>query len=389
MTRTTDAPDIDAAAGTEADSPAAPLAAGAPARSPSDEGRLPLAHEPSADRESQPSVRPATGEPSEPIAILEHASRRFDDIVAVEDVSLVLPPGTILGVIGPSGSGKTTTIRMLTGAISASSGVARVLGRNPRTFPASFRRRIGYMPQQFAHYPDLSARENVDFAASLYGLGWRQRRRRVPTVLKTVDLWAARSRRAGKLSGGMQRRLELACALVHDPTLLFLDEPTAGIDPLLRATIWEELHRLREAGRTLLVSTQWINEAEECDAVALISCGRLLELATPDELRRRAAGGDVVDLELDGPLDPDVIARVDGVRAVEPMGHGVLRATVADAGSATPQLVEAATDAGRTVTSAREVRISFDEVFAALVYRDDDARVAAGGETRQEAEAAG
>ena len=164
------------------------------------------------------------------------------------------------------------------------------------------------MPQSFTLYPDLTARENVDFVASLFGMLWRARHRRTREVLQLVDLWEVRGRRAGGLSGGMQRRLELACALVHDPTLLFLDEPTAGIDPLLRATIWDELHRLRDAGRTLLVTTQYVNEAESCDRVALISDGRLIALAEPDDAAAQAIGGDVVEIETASAVDPSAIA---------------------------------------------------------------------------------
>ena len=142
--------------------------------------------------------------------------------------------GTILGVIGPSGSGKTTTVRMLTGALRPTNGDDPRPRRGPARFRRETRERIGYMPQQFTLYPDLTARENVDFVGSLFGMLWRRRRRRVREVLELLDLWDARDRRASDLSGGMQRRLELACALVHEPVLLFLDEPTAGIDPILR-----------------------------------------------------------------------------------------------------------------------------------------------------------
>ena len=188
-------------------------------------------------------------------------------------------PATSSGLIGPSGAGKTTTIRVLTGALVPTNGKVSVLGEEPRHFRRQTRERIGYMPQSFTLYPDLTVRENVDFVASLFGMLVPRGTDQAGPEL--VDLWDVRSRRAGRLSGGMQRRLELACALVHDPALLFLDEPTAGIDPLLRARIWTELHRLRDAGRTLIVTTQYVNEAESCDRVALISDGRLLALATP------------------------------------------------------------------------------------------------------------
>ena len=245
-----------------------------------------------------------------------------------------------------------------------------MLGREPKRFRRSDRERIGYMPQQFTLYEDLTAGENVDFVASLFGMLFRRRRRRVREVLKLVDLWDARGRRAGQLSGGMQRRLELACALVHEPDLIILDEPTAGIDPLLRGTIWEELHRLRDAGRTLLVTTQHVGEAEECDAVALIVGGRIIALATPDELRRLGdrrrppRHRDRRRLRRDGPD-----GRCPGVREVTQDGPRHFRVVVDDAGSALPAVVERIRPAGVEVESAREQRLSFDEIFAILVAR--------------------
>ena len=216
---------------------------------------------------------PPTDPAPRDVVVVEGVSRAFGDRVVVRDIDLNVQEGTILGIIGPSGSGKTTTIRMLTGALRPTAGTISVLGERPDRFHRSTRERMGYQPQLFTLYPDLSARENVDFVASMFGLLWPRRRRRTKQVLQLLDLWDARDQRANRLSGGMQRRLELACALVHDPILLFLDEPTAGIDPLLRATIWGELHRLRDAGATLLITTQYVNEAEECDQVALIVRG--------------------------------------------------------------------------------------------------------------------
>ena len=176
------------------------------------------------------------------------------------------------------------------------------------------------MPQLFTLYPDLTAHENVDFVASLFGMLFRRRRRRTREVLELVDLWEARDRRAGELSGGMQRRLELACALVHEPALLFLDEPTAGIDPLLRTRIWEELHRLRAEGRTLLVTTQYVGEAELCDIVALIADGRLVAFGTPgrpaprrDRRRRRR-------VETASAVRRRVARRASGVVSIKQLG---------------------------------------------------------------------
>lgn len=173
----------------------------------------------------------------------------------------------------------------------------------------------------------------------------------------------------------MQRRLELASALVHDPDLMFLDGPSAGIDPILRTSIWHELHRLRNGGRTLLVTTQYVNEAEECDTVALISAGRLIALADPDDVRREAVGGDAVEIELGSVYDSARLSELALVRSVERRGPNTLKVTVDDASIALPEVVEAITGSGGDVTVAREVRPSFDEVFAILVERDRLARL--------------
>jgi ABC-2 type transport system ATP-binding protein len=300
---------------------------------------------------------------------LEHLTKRFGDDTAVDGITLAVAPGTIVGIIGPSGAGKTTLVRLMTGALTPTDGEVRVMGEDPLRFKRETRERIGYMPQSFALSPDLTTRENVDFVASLFGLLWWRRRRRTREVLQWVDLWDVRSRRAGHLSGGMQRRLELASALVHDPEIAFLDEPTAGIDPLLRATIWQELGRLRDAGRTLLVTTQYVNEAESCDAVVLIAEGRAIATGTPDELRRTAMGGDVVSIETRDPVDAAIFREVPNVLRLEQMGPNQIRATVADSSATLPDLVEAVTSQGGEVSSAAESNPSFDEVFAILVER--------------------
>jgi len=311
------------------------------------------------------------------LVVMRGVSRSFDDRRVVDQVDLTVPRGTILGIIGPSGAGKTTTIRMLTGALTpTSSGDVRVLGLEPRRFRRRDREQIGYMPQQFALYEELTAGENIDFVASLFGMLWPRRRRRVQEVLKTVDLWDARKRQAGKLSGGMQRRLELACALVHEPTLIILDEPTAGIDPLLRGSIWDELHRLRDAGQTLLVTTQHISEAEECDAVALIVGGRIVALASPDELRRMATNGDLLDIVTAKMFDGTNLNGTPGVVDVRQDGPRHLRVLVDDAGTALPVVVDRIRSGGTDVESAREERLSFDEIFTILVERHQEALAA-------------
>jgi len=294
-------------------------------------------------------------------------TRRFDEVVAVSGIDLEVPRGTILGIIGPSGSGKTTTIRMITGSLSPSGGEVLVLGEPPARFDRRTRERLGYMPQSFILYPDLTVKENVDFVASLFGVLLFRRRRRTRQVLELLDLWSARGRRAGKLSGGMQRRLELACALVHEPELLILDEPTAGVDPLLRRTIWDELHRLRDGGVTALVTTQYVTEAEECDMVALIADGAMLAIGTPEELRRRALGGEVIELETKATFDASSLTANPRVRRIQQTGLREFRVVVDDAGAATPEIVEAVDAAGGEVASVREYRPNFEEVFTRLI----------------------
>jgi ABC-2 type transport system ATP-binding protein len=311
-----------------------------------------------------------------PIVEMHDVSHRFDGREVLSGIDLTVPRGTILGIIGPSGAGKTTTIRLLTGAIVPTQGEVSVMGRSPKRFRRADRERIGYMPQSFALYEDLTAGENIDFVASLFGMLWRRRRQRVREVLKLVGLWDVRGRQAGRLSGGMQRRLELACALVHRPELIILDEPTAGIDPLLRGSIWEELHRLRDAGRTLLVTTQHIGEADECDAVAMIVNGRIIALAPPDELRRLATDGDLLDIETSAIFDGADLAGMPGIRAVTQDGPRHLRIVVANAGTSLPAIVEKIRGAGVEVASAREERLSFDDIFAILVARNEKERAA-------------
>ena len=314
-------------------------------------------------------------------------SKRYNGHDAIANLDLEIPTGAVVGVIGPSGSGKTTTVRMITGSLAPTSGTVEVLGGRAGHLSHRVRERIGYLPQQFTMYPDLTVLENVDFAATLYGLVLFRRFRRRREVLQLVDLWSVRGRRAGQLSGGMQRRLELAAALVHEPDLLILDEPTAGLDPILRRVVWDEVHRLRERGVASVVTTQYVTEAEECSLVALISEGRLIAFGSPDDLRRTALGGEVLEVTTTHVFDAAALTATRGVLRVRQTGPRDLRLVVDDAATAAAEIVPAIAAAGGEVEAVGEARPTFDEVFTELVERDRT-RLAATDASSEDAEQA-
>lgn len=311
---------------------------------------------------------------SSPAIVLEGATRAFDRRIAVDGISFEVPDGSILGLIGPSGSGKTTTVRMMVGTLAPSFGTVHVLGEDPTRFSRETRQVLAYMPQLSALYPDLTAAENVGFVAALHGIGPFGRGAAVARALDIVELGDAARRLARDLSGGMQRRLELACALVHDPRIGFLDEPTSGIDPILRRSVWEELRRRREAGMTLVVTTQHVAEAEWCDAVALIADGELIAWERPGNLQRLAFGGDVLHLDTDAPTDPELLAGVEGLLAVRVLGPTRLGIVAADSALAAPRVMAALNERRIGVVRLEEHQASFDESFELLVERHREER---------------
>jgi ABC-2 type transport system ATP-binding protein len=312
----------------------------------------------------------------------QHVDLIFAPDAGVFDLTYTVPEGSILGMIGPSGCGKTTTVRLALGLYAPQRGNIRVFGRAPTRFGAADRERIGYIPQQFVLYPTLSVAENAEFVASLYGMSARQVKDRLDQLLPFVDLAEARNRPGSKLSGGMQRRLMLASALMHDPTLLFADEPTAGIDPVLRGRFWEYFRRLRDEGRTLFVTTQYVGEAAYCDYVAVMRKGRLLVVDTPAGLRRRVLGGEVIELTL---ADPgrraealEVLRRYAPVKDVQPVAGAdtQLRVTVDEAAEWMPEVLNVLEDRDGpqiVVERAHELQMSYDEVFIRIMEQQEAA----------------
>lgn len=310
----------------------------------------------------------------QPAIEMQHVTKRFGDKVAVRDVSMTVPAGQIFGVVGPSGCGKTTTVRMMTGVYTPTEGNLRVLGATPENFARRVRERIGYMPQLFVLYPTLTVWENLNFVASLYGLNWFRRRKRLESLLDFVELRPARNTLASNISGGMKRRLELACALVHNPSLLFADEPTAGVDPVLRGKFWEHFRELKSAGHTLIITTQYVSEVAYCDQVAVMRNGRLLMVETPDGLRRRALGGEIVRLTVD--QEDELNARrllermqfVQHFERAQGAPRGTLDIYVQDAGTVLPEIISGlAQDTTIDMRHAEEYTPPFDDIFVILM----------------------
>jgi ABC-2 type transport system ATP-binding protein len=224
-----------------------------------------------------------------------HITRRFGSVTAVRDLTLQIAPGEVFGLLGPNGSGKTTTIRVLCGLLAPSDGSARVAGIEVTEAPDRIKERIGYMSQKFGLYEDLTVAENMDFYGGIYGLEDAGRRDRIAQVVAFLGLDRRLPQLAGTLSGGWKQRLALACALMHKPLLLFLDEPTAGVDPAARRSFWRTIHELAGAGTTVIVTTHYMDEAEQCGRLAMLSQGHLIALGTPAEVAAQVGGKSLED----------------------------------------------------------------------------------------------
>jgi ABC-2 type transport system ATP-binding protein len=291
-------------------------------------------------------------------------TRRFGALVAVDRVDLDVPRGRIYGFLGPNGSGKSTTIRMLCGLLTPSAGDAEVLGcRVPRD-AEQLRRKIGYMTQRFSLYEDLSVRENLQFLADVYSLGGAERRARIDTQLERYHLADRAAQRTGTLSGGQRQRLALAATTLHEPELLFLDEPTSAVDPQSRREFWETLFELSDQGTTILVSTHFMDEAERCHALAILDRGRLVAVGAPLELMNRIDAG-VVEVEAaDVRAARQALLRLPHVRSVAQLGTR-LHALVDRALDAPAERLGAALRDAGLAAQVRPVRASLEDVFVA------------------------
>jgi len=249
-------------------------------------------------------------------------TRRFGAFTAVDAVSFDVAAGEIFGYLGANGAGKSTTIRMLCGLLGPSAGEARVAGHDVRREPERVKRALGYMSQRFSLYADLTARENLEFFGGAFGLRGRRLAARIDALLGQVALGGRAGALTGALPGGLRQRLALACALLHEPRLLFLDEPTAGVDPASRRSFWGIIRALAAGGTTVFVTTHYMDEAEYCDRVGLMVDGRLAALDTPAGLKAAFVPGRILRVRGLERAAARALSGVDGVLAVEPFGAG-------------------------------------------------------------------
>jgi ABC-2 type transport system ATP-binding protein len=306
---------------------------------------------------------------------VEHLDKRFGPFVAVDDVSFDVRAGEVFGLLGSNGAGKSTTIRMLCGLLAPSAGSARVLGVDVARDPEEVKRRIGYMTQRFSLYDDLTVRQNLDFFGGVYGLRGDRLRARRAWALETADLLGREERLTRELSAGWKQRLALACALLHEPRVVFLDEPTGGVDPLSRRRFWNLIDDLAGAGVTLIVTTHYLDEAERCDRIALMHAGRMVALGSVSELKQVFAGRAILEVGCPRFLEAqERLERESWVLEAALFGAR-LHVVVHDADDGARRIREALSD--HAPVEVERIVPSLEDVFIHSIEAEDAARAAA------------
>jgi drug efflux transport system ATP-binding protein len=296
-------------------------------------------------------------------------TKRFGDFTAVNQVSFRVQPGEVIGYLGPNGSGKTTTIRMLCGVMTPSEGTAEVMGFDINRQPEELKPHIGYMSQKFALYDDLTAWENLEFYAGVYEIPRSEEKARIQEVLRMAGLESRPATPARELSGGWRQRLALGCALVHRPPLLFLDEPTSGVDPVARREFWDLIYQLASQGTTIFVTTHYMDEAEHCNRVGFMYRGQLLAFDTPQALKTAYLKGSAWDLAAHPLLE--AVERLSGMAGIAQASlHGDRAHVILQPGAWTRESLTTKLDeSGIKVQSIESVESSLDDVFTLLAHQ--------------------
>ena len=297
-----------------------------------------------------------------------HLTKRFKKVTAVDGLDLSIQRGEIFGLLGPDGAGKTTTIRMLCAIMDPSEGSASVAGFDTVREAEEIKKRIGYMAQQFSLYGDLTVLENLTFFADIFGVGRQERQGRIARLLDFARLTEFQTRRAAHLSGGMQKKLALACTLIHQPEIIFLDEPTTGVDPVSRREFWDILTELHLEGVTLFVSTPYMDEAERCSRIALMFEGSIIVCDAPERIRGLVPGH-LLELRPDRLREAgQLLQAVPGVLEVQTYGD-LLHVFVEDAETGRDAVEEALVRAGIAIDGTRETRPRMEEAFISLIRK--------------------
>ncbi len=302
---------------------------------------------------------------------IQNLVKRFGDFAAVDNISLTVGRGEIFGFLGPNGAGKSTTIRMLCGLLTPTSGRASVGGFDVATQPEQIRETIGYMSQRFSLYDDLLVEENIDFFAGIYGVPPERRGARKEYVLNMAGLQERRRSMTGELAGGWKQRLALGCAILHEPPILFLDEPTSGVDPIARRNFWDLIYELSAAGHTVFVSTHYMDEAEYCNRLALMYRGRIVALGSPDELKQSLTSHHLLNLETSDPLETmKALETEPGMRDVAVFGGG-LHVTADDPEAAKERIRGALAARGIALHRLEDIEASMEDVFVAKIEEEE------------------
>lgn len=310
---------------------------------------------------------------SGPAVHIEKLVKRFGDFVAVDNVSIDVAQGEIFGFLGPNGAGKSTTIRILCGLLVPTSGKATVGGYDVATQPEQIKQSIGYMSQKFSLYDDLTVEENIEFFGGVYGVAPDKLPARRDYVLKMARLEDKRTMTTRLLSGGWKQRLALGCAILHEPPILFLDEPTSGVDPIARRGFWHLIYELSDAGHTIFVTTHYMDEAEYCHRIALMYGGRIIALGSPEELKTSLGAGHLLNLDSSDLLQSmTVLEGQPGILDVAVFGGG-LHIKVEDPGVAIPLIHRDLERAGISVMTLDSIRPSMEDVFVSLIEKEEKA----------------